>query len=128
MITIRTLIAPLVLASAAMSLIACGGGEEKPKADPATVKAAKEIWDTRCTSCHGANGGGDGPGAGALNPKPRSFKDKKWQAATDDAAIKKVIVEGGKAVGLSESMPGNPDLKDKGPVVDQLVAMIRGMK
>lgn len=127
--TPRSLLAALLFSSFAMGLTACGGGgEEKPKADPAVVKAAKEVWDTRCTNCHGADGSGNGPGAAALNPKPRSFKDKKWQATTDDARIKQVIVEGGKAVGLNEAMAANPDLKDKPEVVDQLVAMIRGMK
>lgn len=33
----------------------------------------KELYDTNCVSCHGDNGEGDGPAAGALEPAPRNF-------------------------------------------------------
>src|SRR6185503_5050018 len=46
---------------------------------------AKEIFKSRCATCHGNEGRGDGPGAIALNPKPRNYHDKDWQAkVTDD--------------------------------------------
>ena len=115
-----------VLGFAALGLAACdSGGEKAASADPAVVKEAKEVWDTRCTNCHGADGKGNGPGAVALNPKPQSFGDKKWQKMTKDDHIKKVIVEGGAAVGKSEAMAANPDLKDKPEVVAELLKIVR---
>jgi mono/diheme cytochrome c family protein len=105
-------------------ITACQGD----KTDAAEVAAeANKIWNERCVTCHGADGGGKGPGATALAVKPRSFKDPKWQASVDDARIKTVIVDGGIAVGLNEAMAPNPDLKDKPAVVDQLAKKIRKM-
>ena len=91
-------------------------------------ETADDIFKTRCTQCHGADGKGDGPGAAALNPKPRNYTDPTWQASVTDDQIKKTIVQGGAAVGKSAAMPPNPDLEDKPEVVDGLVKIIRGFK
>jgi len=72
------------------------GGEKKVDAE--------ERYATICANCHGAQGGGDGPGGAALVPKPRNFHDKAWQASVDDARIIKVIGKGGASVGLSAAM------------------------
>jgi mono/diheme cytochrome c family protein len=79
--------------------------------DPAAK--AQEIFSTRCTPCHGADGRGDGVASAALNPKPRNFHDQAWQAKVDDAHIMTTIKTGGAAVGLSPAMPSNPDLNDQ---------------
>ena len=106
-------------------LSACGkGGSE---GDAAAVAEANKIWTERCVTCHGNDGGGGCPGAAALEVKPRSFKDPGWQSSTDDARIKKVIVEGGASVGLNAAMAPNPDLKEKAAVQDELVKKIRKM-
>lgn len=111
---------------ASLLTMACGGDKEsKPSADPKVVAEAKQVWDTRCATCHGATGAGNGPGASALKARPRSFNNAKWQSDTDDARIHKVIVEGGGAVGLSTEMAPNPDLKDKPEVVGELVRLVR---
>jgi len=124
----KTLISSFVLAGT-FALAACsGGGDKAASANPEAVKEAKQVWETRCVTCHGNNGLGDGPGAAALNPKPRSFSDKQWQMKTKDEDISKVIVEGGKAVGMSEAMAANPDLADKPEVVDELVKIVRSFK
>ena len=118
-----------LLVAGGLSLVACdGGGEKAASGNPEAVKEAKQVWETRCVNCHGNKGLGDGPGAAALNPKPRSFSDKQWQMKTKDEDIAKVIVEGGKAVGMSEAMAANPDLKDKPEVVDELVKIVRSFK
>lgn len=65
----------------------------------------EERFQTLCSSCHGPKGFGDGPGSVALNPKPRNFHDKAWQAATSDDRIIGVITNGGASVGLSAVMP-----------------------
>lgn len=118
----------LILIAAMLSSFAVGCGNKGPTADPKIAAEAKQIWDTRCVTCHGKAGKGDGPGAAALDPKPRSFGDKKWQAETNDDRIKKVIVEGGAAVGLNPTMAPNPDLAEKPQVVAELVNIVRGFK
>lgn len=91
----------------------------------AAVQQANQIFQARCTPCHGASGHGDGAAAAALNPKPRDYSDKAWQASITDEKIAQAIVGGGTSVGLSALMPPNPDLKDKPEVVAALVAKIR---
>jgi cytochrome c553 len=63
-----------------------------------------ERYTTLCSTCHGAQGHGDGPGSAALEPKPRNFTDKAWAAATSDERIATVIKNGGASVGLSPAM------------------------
>lgn len=104
---------------AASSATAASGGGKTPAAE------AREVYDTRCATCHGKTGKGDGPGAAALNPKPASFADAEWQKKITDEQISKAIVEGGKAVGKSELMAPNPDLKAKPEVVKELVKKVR---
>ncbi len=83
-----------------------------------------EKFTSFCSSCHGVNGMGNGAAAAGLNPKPRNFHDKTWQAKVDDAHIAKVIREGGASVGLSSSMaPWGNQLKAE--EVDGLVKLIR---
>jgi mono/diheme cytochrome c family protein len=116
-----------ILATTAFLLLAACGGDsaKKSSADPAVVAEAKSVWDTRCVTCHGPQGMGNGVNAKTLKAKPRSFKDGSWQKETTDERIKQVIIEGGGAVGLSVEMAANPDLKDKPAVVDELLAMVR---
>lgn len=92
-------------------------------ANPASE--ARDIFAGRCVTCHGDHGMGDGPGAAALQPKPRMFSDATWQAATTDERIAKTIVLGGPGVGLSPGMQPNPDLANKPEVVQELVKIVR---
>jgi mono/diheme cytochrome c family protein len=97
-----------------------------PPADPAAD--AKSLFRTKCVACHGDHGAGDGPGAAAIVPKPRAFADAEWQASATDEHIKKIILEGGPAVGKSPAMPPNPELKGKDEVLSALVKIIRDFK
>ena len=92
---------------------------------PAAMKEAEEIFKTRCTTCHGAGGKGDGPAAVALNPKPRDMTDEAWQKSVSDEQIDKIIAGGGGAVGKSVLMPANPDLASKPDVVKALRQIVR---
>ncbi len=112
----------------ALTLLAAACGGDESKGDPAVVAEAKAVWKDKCVTCHGDRGLGDGPGAAALNPKPRTFKDPKWQMQTKDDRIAKVIVEGGASVGLSAGMAPNPELKDKPEVVAELVKIVRSFR
>jgi mono/diheme cytochrome c family protein len=113
-----------------------GGGDNtntavasSPSATPgnAAAKEAQQIFVTRCAVCHGEGGQGDGPGAAALNPKPRNYTDKAWQASVTDAELKEVIVKGGLAVGKSATMAPNPDLGSpaKTEVLFEMVKLVR---
>jgi mono/diheme cytochrome c family protein len=105
-----------------------GEVEEEQGEEPAEAQAeAQKIFATRCFTCHGANGEGNGPGSAALVPKPRNFTDASWQTSVTDDHIAKIIQYGGAAVGKSPTMPGNPDLMSKPEVVQALVAYIRGL-
>lgn len=96
-----------------------------PTTEPAD---AKTVYKSRCVVCHGEHGAGDGPGAAGLVPKPRAFADPAWQTSVTDEHIKKIILEGGGAVGKSPAMPPNQDLKGKDEVLSGLVKLIREFK
>jgi cytochrome c5 len=111
-------------------LVACGGGEEpnKPNTNKpeqtafklerndaekaALTKAKEEVYAKICHTCHGMQGKGDGPAGVALNPKPRTFDDPEFHKRLESKGglgyVKKVIVEGGPAVGLSVGMTPHP--------------------
>ncbi len=107
--------------------------EEKPPAAPPATGAdagsaqaeAREIFATRCFTCHGTEGRGDGPASAGLQPPPRNFHDLEWQASVTDDHLEKIILYGGAAVGRSPAMPPNPDLQSKPEVVRALVELIR---
>lgn len=40
----------------------------------ASARAGQAVYETWCIGCHGPSGGGDGPSASALHPKPRNFQ------------------------------------------------------
>ena len=67
--------------------------------------AGKIKFNLFCATCHGATGKGDGAAAAGLNPKPRNFQDAAVMSKKSDADLKKVIQQGGAAVGLSPLMP-----------------------
>lgn len=143
----------LILVATALSaaMLGCGGGEEpsagktpspttttpataaKPAqqaaagADAEAVRAANQVFELRCVTCHGEQGAGDGPGSAGLTPKPRNFQDPAWQTSVSDEHLSAIILMGGVAVGMSPTMPGNPDLQAKPQVVQALVARIRGL-
>lgn len=96
-----------------------------PAAAASPADEAKQTFATLCSTCHGADGKGDGPAAANLNPKPRNYTDKAWQASVTDEQLAKVILEGGAAVGKSPLMPPNPQLKDKPEVIAELVKIVR---
>ena len=139
-----------VAVAACIAVLSCSSkeaapAEEPPKAEQAAApqaaapaepvaaatkppaQEAQEIFQARCAVCHGTSGKGDGPGSAALNPKPRDYTSAEWQKSVNDDHIRKVIVGGGPAVGLSPLMPPNPDLQGRGDVVDALVVVVRNL-
>ena len=126
-----------ILLVAILALAAgCGKKSSSPQAEPATdspattaavspVAEAQTTFKTICATCHGESGLGNGPAATALNPKPRNYSDKTWQASVTDDQIKQTILMGGAAVGKSPAMPAQPQLKEKPEVVTEMVKIIR---
>jgi mono/diheme cytochrome c family protein len=100
-------------------------GPSRPRSASAEPSQAQQLFATVCATCHGMDGTGNGPGAEALNPKPRNYTDPAWQASITDDQIKETIVKGGQGVGKSPLMPGQPMLKDHPEVLDELVQIIR---
>jgi len=128
------------LALTALTAIACSKSENKgdqpaPKTEPGTatpsgagkidMAKAEAVFNERCAACHGTSGKGDGPASAALNPKPRNYTDKAWQAGVTDEQLRKTITLGGAAVGKSPIMPASPDLDEKPEVVDGLIKIVR---
>ena len=123
----------------ALTLAACGSkksdsSQPAPASDqtasadqtgPSPTEEARTTFKQVCATCHGQDGMGDGPGAAALNPKPRNYTDKTWQASVTDDQIAKTILMGGAAVGKSPAMPAQPQLREKPEVVAQLVRIVR---
>jgi mono/diheme cytochrome c family protein len=132
-----------VLSTCLLLGVGCGqaeqsaGGESAPAAMPAATppgvsaaaaqEEAKLIFGTRCFTCHGPEGKGDGPGSVGLQPPPRNFTDPEWQSSVNDPHIETIIMYGGVAVGKSPAMPANPDLNSKPEVVAALRAHVRSL-
>jgi mono/diheme cytochrome c family protein len=130
----------------AVALAACGKGDKPPpsqgevgvaqESGPRTRKPshgsnagpseAEQLFIQTCARCHGFDGSGRGEVAEMLEVKPRDYTDAKWQATITDDEIKRIIIEGGAAVGKSKLMPPNPTLKDRPEIVAELVQIIRG--
>jgi cytochrome c553 len=109
-----------------------GSPNAKPESGPSHAPSAgnepsmaQQLFATVCATCHGMDGTGNGPGASALNPKPRNYTDPAWQANITDEQIKQTILKGGQGVGKSPMMPAQPQLQDHPEVLDELVQIIR---
>ena len=110
------------------SLLAVSAAAVSAEDIPAPARQeAETVWQQRCSTCHGAQGKGDGAAAAALTPKPRDFTSAAWQASVTDERIEKIIAEGGQSVGLSPLMIANPDLVSKPDVIKALRAHVRGL-
>jgi mono/diheme cytochrome c family protein len=115
----------IVLLLSALALSACGGGaatatqpqgtpvptppaqyanKTNPMAgDQSAADAGKQIFDTNCTPCHGADAKGDGPAAASLNPKPADLAD--LESKFSDAYMFWRISEGGAMPPFNSQMP-----------------------
>jgi mono/diheme cytochrome c family protein len=71
-------------------LVACAATVRAAESDPGA-----RLYVERCSPCHGDDGKGDGPGAAALVPRPKNFREPVfWQDRT--ANDLKAVVRKGK--------------------------------
>lgn len=61
---------------------------------PDLIAKGKTIFTSNCTSCHGAEGKGDGPAAAAFNPKPRNFTAEKFKQGSSPSATFYTVTNG----------------------------------
>lgn len=71
-----------------------GTGSTDGSAVTANLELGEQVYKQRCALCHGPDGHGDGPGAAALNPKPRNYHDSKYMSTKTDAELLAVIHNG----------------------------------
>lgn len=125
---IPMLVMVLVLSALILSACAAEGGEatdERPavpadyagKTNPLGADAAaagQTLYEERCASCHGPSGGGDGPAAAGLDPKPAPLKEVV-DTVSDDYLFWR-IAEGGTMAPFNSSMPAQ-----KGILTDEQI-------
>ena len=123
----HTLLAFLALA---VLLLGCGSStDDASSAVSAAARAeAAEIFETRCATCHGPVGKGDGPGSKGLTPPVRDLTEASWQKSVTDEHIEKITLYGGTGVQMSPQMPPNPDLNGKPEVVTAIRIHVRELK
>ena len=74
---------------------------------PDHISEGKKIYTQQCATCHGPNGGGDGPAAGALKPPPRNFIEEVFKQGGSPAQIFNTVTKGvdGTSMGSFASIP-----------------------
>jgi len=94
------MIRPIVILFGVLTAGALLHPEVLPAADSASV-----MFLELCSTCHGAEGKGDGPSASGLFPKPANFTDCAVMKKESDETLFKIISGGGQGVGRSTVMP-----------------------
>lgn len=96
-------------------------------ANAADLEKGKTAFGTRCASCHGPTGAGDGPVAQALPPGTvRNLASGPFKFATDATKVKELLVKGGAAVGLNPLMP--PQTGVPADELDNIVAYVMSLR
>lgn len=71
------------------------------KPTPESIAAGKKLYDTQCSTCHGAAGRGDGRmAASSPDPKPADLTDVTWKHGSTDGEIFTLISDGSKGTSM----------------------------
>ncbi|MBE0627693.1 MAG: cytochrome c [Burkholderiales bacterium] len=91
-----------ILVAFLLSALACNA---PAAADPprSAVRGASD-YASYCAPCHGSRGGGDGPLAQLLLPRPARHSDAAFMSARSDDYLVRLLKEGGPAYGKSPLM------------------------
>jgi len=108
-----------IRALAVCSLLMCSG---------TALAGGDAAYATYCATCHGAAGAGDGPVAAGLNPKPADFTTAEFWESTDDATVKKAIMDGGTAIGKSPLMPPQKGVIASEAELDALLVYLKSLR
>lgn len=74
-------------------LVAGFGLRLGPSLNP-SLERGRTLFAQNCASCHGATGGGDGPAAATLQPRPRSFRDPAVTATLSPVRAFSALADG----------------------------------
>lgn len=61
---------------------------------PDLIAQGRTLYMGNCLSCHGSEGGGDGPAAIAFDPRPRNFTSEKFKQGSSPSAVFYTISNG----------------------------------
>ncbi len=76
-----------------------GAIKDMMAATPERIEQGKALFAAQCATCHGVGGGGDGPAAAALTPKPRNFLSGEWKLGGTPSQV---------FLTISKGSPGTP--------------------
>lgn len=85
----------------------------------ADAQKGRDLYDSRCSFCHGASGKGDGPAGAALQPRPTNFADPAFWKSRSADMIRMMIVNGKPGTAM---VPFGQSLKP--PEIDDLMAYL----
>lgn len=115
---------PLVgLALLATLAPGCDTGNTFPNVQPMSPAMARK-FEKNCMLCHGKNGQGNGPHGQSLPVRPHDWTELSFQRTLSDSIIRRIVIEGGEALGKSPDMPAFPHLKDS-PELAEYVNAVR---
>ncbi|HEX5658128.1 MAG TPA: c-type cytochrome [Polyangiales bacterium] len=96
-----------------------GQGAGEDTAAGANTRAAQALWESRCATCHGADGRGNGPGKPPVAQIP-DFTSRDYVKKHSDAELHAIIKNGR---GLMPAF--GAELTDLG--IDAMVAHVRSL-
>ena len=88
------------------------------------LAAGERVYESRCVSCHGVSGRGDGPAAGSLEPGPTDIARFSRTPMASDGYLFWTVAEGGAPVG--SAMPAFGDALSEAEIW-QLLLYLRRM-
>ena len=111
----------------AFVLVTLAGSDSAFGGEPAAYGVAARgqgHYATYCAACHGSKGGGDGPLAAMLVPRPPRHSDAARMDALSDEYLFRLLKDGGPALGRSALMNAWGKTLSEEQILD-LIAFIR---